>query len=99
VTPEVSAAGMKGAPPPPQPNYGEDPNFGLLNQTRPPHANAFLVDMTAGLSRAQAIVRLTDWAPLNFISAALSSPVSSIALSPDGTRVAFTTQRIAFPLV
>ena len=54
--------------------------------------------MAPGLSRAQAIVRLTDWASLNFINAALSSPVTSVALSPDGTRVAFTTQRIAFPL-
>ncbi len=98
VTPQLSADGMSVALLSTQPSYGEDPDFGLLNQTRPPPANAFVVNMTAGLSRAQAIVRLTGWASLNFIDAALSSPVTSIALSPDGTRVAFTTQRIAFPL-
>jgi hypothetical protein len=98
VTPQLSADGTTVALLSTQPTYGEDPDFGLLNQTRPPPANAFVVNMTPGLTRAQAIVRLTGWASLNFIDAALSSPVSSIALSPDGTRVAFTTQRIAFPL-
>ena len=98
VTPQLSANGSKVALLSTQPNYGEDPNFGLLNQTRPPPANAFVVNMAPGLSRSQAITRLTDWASLNFINAALSSPVTSVALSPDGTRVAFTTQRIAFPL-
>jgi hypothetical protein len=98
VTPQLSADGTKVALLSTQPDYGHDPNFGLLSQTRPPPANAFVVDMTPGLSRAQAIVRLTDWASLNFIDTALSSPVTSVALSPDGTRAAFTTQRIAFPL-
>ncbi len=98
VTPQLSADGMTVALLSTQPNYGEDPNFGLLNQSRPPPANAFVVNMAPGLARSQAIVRLTAWASLNFIDAALSSPVTSVALSPDGTHVAFTTQRIAFPL-
>ncbi len=98
VTPQLSSAGTTVALLSTQPNYGQDPDFGLFNQTRPPPANAFVAKMTPGLTRAQAIVRLTDWASLNFTNPALASPVTSIALSPDGTRVAFTTQRIAFPL-
>jgi Tol biopolymer transport system component len=98
VTPQLSADGMTVALLSTQPDYGHDPNFGLLDQTRPPPANAFVVHMAPGLTRAQAIVRLTDWASLNFTDAALSSPVTSVALSPDGSRIAFTTERIAFPL-
>jgi WD40-like Beta Propeller Repeat len=98
VTPQLSADGRTVALLSTQPNYGNDPNFGLFDQTKPPPANAFVVNMTPGLTRAQAIERLTDWASLDFINTALAAPVTSIALSPDGTRVAFTTQRVAFPL-
>jgi hypothetical protein len=98
VTPQLSANGTTVALLSTQPNYGEDPNFGLFNATKPPPANAFVVNMAPGLTRAQAIVRLTDWASLNFDNPQLASPVTSIALSGDGTRVVFTTERIAFPL-
>jgi len=98
VTPQLSADGTTLALLSTQPDYGQDPDFGLFNQTKPPPANAFLVNMTPGLTRAQAIVRLTDWASLNFIDPALSPPITSLALSADGTHLAFTTQRIAFPL-
>ncbi|HEV3071637.1 MAG TPA: hypothetical protein VGY76_09485 [Solirubrobacteraceae bacterium] len=98
VTPQLSADGMQVALLSTQPDFGHDPEFGLFNQSRPPPANAFVVNMTPGLTRAQAIQRLTDWASLDFENPQLTSPVTNIALSPDGTRVAFTTQRIAFPL-
>jgi hypothetical protein len=98
VTPQLSANGMKVALLSTQPNYGEDPDFGLFNQTKPPPANAFVVNMAPGLTRAQAITRLTDWASLDFGDTELTGAVTSIALSGDGTRLLFSTQRIAFPL-
>lgn len=98
VTPQLSANGMTVALLSTQPNFGEDPDFGLFDATKPPPANALVVNMAPGLTRAQAITRLTDWASLNFNDPELASPVTSIALSGDGTRVAFTTERIAFPL-
>jgi hypothetical protein len=98
VTPQLSADGMKVALLSTQPNYGEDPNFGQLSASVAPPANAFVVDMTPGLTRAQAIVRLTAWASLEFENRELASPVTSIALSGDGTRVLFSTERVAFPL-
>lgn len=98
VTPQLSDSGMTVALLSTQPNYGEDPNFGLFNGNLPPPANAFVVDMTPGLTRAQAITRLTNWASLDFDNPELAAPVTSIALSGDGTRVVFSTERIAFPL-
>jgi Tol biopolymer transport system component len=98
VTPQLSEDGMTVALLSTQPNYGEDPNFGLLDATRAPPANAFVVNMAPGLTRAQAITRLTDWASLDFSDGELAAPVTSIALSGDGTRVVFATERIAFPL-
>lgn len=98
VTPQLSADGMEVAVLSTQPNFGEDPNFGELTAAVPPPANAFVVKMAPGLTRAQAIVRLTDWASLDFTNRELASPITGIALSGDGTRVLFTTERIAFPL-
>ncbi len=75
VTPQLSDDGMTVALLSTQPNYGEDPNFGLFDATKPPPANAFVVNMAPGLTRAQAITRLTDWASLNFNDRELASPV------------------------
>jgi hypothetical protein len=98
VTPKLSENGMEVALLSTQPNYGEDPDFGLLSQTKPPPANAFVVNMTPGLTRAQAITRLTAWGSVNFTNPRLDGSIESIAISPDGSRVAFVTRRIAFPL-
>jgi WD40-like Beta Propeller Repeat len=98
VTPQLSEDGNEVALLSTQPTYGEDPNFGLLSHLEPPPANAFVVNMAPGLTRAQAITRLTEWGSLNFLDQALAGAVTSITISPDGTRVAFTTERIAFPL-
>lgn len=64
-----------------------------------PPANAFVVDMAPGLTRAQAVRRLTAWAGLDFGAGyeALNAPLTSVAISPDGARVAFTTERTVFP--
>jgi WD40-like Beta Propeller Repeat len=98
VTPQLSADGMEVALLSTQPNFGEDPDFGQLTATVPPPANAFVVNMAPGLTRAQAIERLTDWASLDFTNRELASPISGIALSGDGSRVLLATERIAFPL-
>jgi len=98
VTPQLSADGSEVALLSTQPGYGNDPNFGTLSGTKPPPANAFLVRMAPGATRAQSIVRLTDWASLNFNSQPLAGAVQSIAISADGSRVLFTTRRVEFPL-
>jgi Tol biopolymer transport system component len=60
--------------------------------------NAFVANMAPGLSRGQALTRLTGWASNNFDDPASTGAVENIAISPDGARVAFGTERIDFPL-
>jgi hypothetical protein len=99
VTPQLSADGMQVAILSTQPDYGHLPNIaGQKNLKKPPTANAFVVDMTPGLTREQAITRLTEWASPDFSNPELDGGIGQIALSADGTRVAFTTERVAFPL-
>jgi Tol biopolymer transport system component len=97
VTPQLSANGLTVALLSTQPTYGEDPVY-RSGEAPPPSANAFVVNMTPGLSRAQAITRLTAWASLNLKDVALAGTIEEIAISPDGTQVAFITAREAFPL-
>jgi hypothetical protein len=69
----------------------------------------FVVDMAPGLSRRQAVRRLTQW--VNLAPGAhepgeafaekfkpFSGRVFECAISPDGNRIAFTTARQVFPL-
>lgn len=69
----------------------------------------FVVNMTPGLGRREAVRRLTQWVnPVpgspNLTAAFeekfnyLSGPIGECAISPDGNRIAFTTTRQAFPL-
>jgi Tol biopolymer transport system component len=98
VTPQLSADGSKVAVLSTQPDFGHIPNFGNLPPSKSPTANAFVVDMAPGLTRAQAITRLTEWASPNFEAGLLDGAIAHIAISPDGTRVLFATSRTAFPL-
>lgn len=73
-------------------------------------ADVFVVDMHPGLTRDQAIHRLTHWTPSGespvdpqlgvnekgFIP--LGGNIWDLAISPDGSHVAFTTARQYFPL-
>jgi hypothetical protein len=97
VTPQLSANGLTVALLSTQPTYGEEPVY-PNNDGPPPTANAFVVNMTPGLSRAQAITRLTAWGSLDLRDIALAGPIEEIAISPDGTQVAFVTARAEFPL-
>jgi hypothetical protein len=70
----------------------------------------YLVDMAPGLSRDEAVRRLTRWVNPAPTANALESvfleprylgalgPVEECAISPDGNRVAFTSARQNFPL-
>lgn len=100
VTPQLSANGLEVAVLSTQPGYEHLPNFGGQKNLKGklPTANAFVVDMAPELTRAQAITRLTEWASPDFSNGELDGSVGQIAISPDGSRVAFTTARVAFPL-
>ncbi len=101
VTPQLSADGETVAMLCTAPAYGSEPTYppGSGAPSEVP-ANAFVVNMATGLTRSQALTPLTEWASTNFghSNTALSGTLEDIALSPDGTRVAFVTQRSVFPL-
>ena len=101
ITPQLSANGevvalLSTAPPDEnEPKYGA----GAAPPAHPPTANAFVVNMDDGLTRSQALTPLTEWGADNFDhDPANNAAIASIALSPDGKRVAFTTERTIFPL-
>ncbi len=102
ITPQLSADGQTVALLSSAPAFGAEPTYGLgaRTPTAPPSANAFVVDMASGLTRTQALTPLTLWGATDFGGADLANtaPINDIALSPDGTRVAFTTTRTIFPL-
>jgi WD40-like Beta Propeller Repeat len=97
-TPQLSGDGQKVAVLSSAPSYGSEPDFGLGGLQSAGNTNLFVVDMRPGLSRAQALTRLTDWASIDFRNAALAGNIDDLTIAPDGSRVAFVTQRVAFPL-
>ncbi len=58
----------------------------------------YVVNMQEGLTRVQAITRLTELAAGAAEDWARVAPIAAVAISPDGTQVAFSTQRTLFPL-
>jgi hypothetical protein len=57
----------------------------------------YLVDMHEGMSRSEALRPLTELAS-GREAVAPDGPILDVAVSPDGSQVAFTTQRTEFPL-
>lgn len=96
ITPQLSADGQMVAFLSTAPDTGEEPIIPGKNYVLT--TNAFVANMAPGLSRSQALTRLTGWAGDNFNDIASTGPIESIAISPEGTRVAFSTERIDFPL-
>jgi hypothetical protein len=98
ITPQLSANGQGVAFLSTAPDTGEEPD--LPGKSYVLTANAFVVNMASGLSRAQALTRLTEWAGTSFGEAGSPSnaPIDDVAISPSGMQVAFTTERIDFPL-
>jgi WD40-like Beta Propeller Repeat len=58
----------------------------------------FLGDMHAGLTRVQALRRLTQVAGGNFFETERVAPVVDLGIAPDGSEIAFSTQRTVFPM-
>jgi hypothetical protein len=66
--------------------------------TSEPSSDVYLVDMRSGLTRVQALRRLTELAGGSLNEPGRTGPVVDLGISPDGTQVAFATQRTVFPL-
>jgi WD40-like Beta Propeller Repeat len=62
------------------------------------HSDVYVADMHEGLTRTQALHPLTELAGANEGDIATNATVIDLGISPDGTQVAFTTQRTVFPL-
>jgi hypothetical protein len=95
VTPQLSANGQEVAILSNRPRTGEM-SRALEEEINIPVANAFVVNMEEGFTRTQALTQITAWASDNFRDEA---QIENLAISPSGTRVAFTTRRSSFPLV
>jgi Tol biopolymer transport system component len=68
-------------------------NFG--RGTGPQESDLYIADMHAGLTRDQALTQLTEIAGSGLADEA---PIFDFDISPDGSQVAFTTERTQFPL-
>lgn len=58
----------------------------------------YVANMTGGLTRVQALTRLTAVAGGSQTNGGRISPIVDLGVSPDGTQVAFATARTVFPL-
>lgn len=58
----------------------------------------YVVDMREGLARVQALRRLSELAGGNFSEPERAAPIVDLGISPDGSEIAFSTQRTVFPL-
>jgi WD40-like Beta Propeller Repeat len=61
-------------------------------------SDLYVADMHPGLTRDQALTRLTELAGGQDAGLADIAPVFDFEISPDGSQVAFVTRRTAFPL-
>jgi WD40-like Beta Propeller Repeat len=61
-------------------------------------SDLYVADMRDGLTRVEALRRLTELAGGNFSDPARVAPIVDFGVSPDGTQVAFSTERTVFPL-
>jgi Tol biopolymer transport system component len=58
----------------------------------------YVVDMADGLTRVQSLRRLTELAGGNSAETERVAPIGDLGISPDGSEIAFSTQRTIFPL-
>jgi len=58
----------------------------------------YVINMADGLTRVQALRRLTELAGGNFSDPARVAPIVDLGVSPDGAQIAFSTERTVFPL-
>lgn len=71
-------------------------DFGLGVEAR--HPDVYVANMHPGVSRTQALRPLSELASGNEQAIATNAPIIDLAISADGTQVAFTTKRTEFPL-
>jgi hypothetical protein len=95
-TPQLSSNGRVVAFLSTQPATGHDPVY-LGSPPIGVSTNVFIVRMWPGLTRTQALRRITAWGSTNFGDVPLAGPIQSLAISPEGDRLAFTTSRTTFP--
>jgi hypothetical protein len=62
------------------------------------HTDLYLANMHEGLTRTAALRPLTELASGDQGDVAEDGPIEDVAISPDGSHVAFTTKRTIFPL-
>jgi WD40 repeat protein len=94
--PQLSADGQTVAFLAQAPTFAQGTDFGQSAENTP--SDLFVADMAAGLDRVQALRRLTEVASANLTDLSTTAPIVDLALAPDGSQIAFTTQRTAFPL-
>jgi hypothetical protein len=58
----------------------------------------YVVDMRNGLTRVQALRRLTELAGGNTSERSRTAPITDLGVSADGSQIAFATRRTVFPL-
>jgi hypothetical protein len=58
----------------------------------------YVVNMAEGLTRVQALTRLTEIAGSQATEVGRTAPIADFDISPNGNEVAFATQRTVFPL-
>jgi WD40-like Beta Propeller Repeat len=89
--PQLSADGSTVAFISQAPPVGDGAHSTLYNEL-------YVANMTAGLTRAQAARPLTAPGSSDVFDPSTTSPVVDLGISPDGTQLAFSTQRTVFPL-
>lgn len=94
--PQLSANGLTVAFLAQAPTFAQGTDFGQSVENLP--SDLFVADMAAGLTRVQALRRLTELAGANLTDPSTTAPIVDLGLSPDGSQVAFATQRTSFPL-
>jgi hypothetical protein len=62
------------------------------------HSDLYIVDMNPGLTRSEALRPLTELASGDETDLATNAQIIDLAISPDGSQVAFATKRTQFPL-
>lgn len=75
-------------------SLGEDFGNGTAGQA----SDLYVANMHEGISRVQALTPLTELASGDKEDRATNAPIVDFGISPDGSQIAFTTERTEFPL-
>jgi hypothetical protein len=94
--PQLSADGQRVAFLASAPLVAQGGDFGQGIGER--HSDLYVADMQEGLTLDEALLPLTELASADVNDPATTANIIDFGLSPNGTQVAFTTQRTVFPL-